>query len=112
MSGPAPGVRLHIRGVLLPDGEHRDLWVADGVIRTEPVRDAVTLDADLAERAKFAMSVAALEAEIAEGMWHVVTAEASDVFGIAPLDLWRAVLRRQRTPVAVFSTWVGDPTAN
>lgn len=53
-----------------------------------------------------------LEAEIAEGMWHVVTAEASDVFGIAPLDLWRAVLRRQRTPVAVFSTWVEDPTTN
>ena len=53
-----------------------------------------------------------LEAEIAEGMWHVVTAEPSDVFGIAPLDLWRAVLRRQRTPVAVFSTWVEDPTTN
>jgi putative transcriptional regulator len=53
-----------------------------------------------------------LEAEIAEGMWHVVTAEPSDVFGVAPLELWRAVLRRQRTPVAVFSTWVDDPTTN
>ena len=53
-----------------------------------------------------------LETEIAEGMWHVVGAEASDVFGQAPLELWRAVLRRQRTPVAVFSTWVDDPTTN
>lgn len=36
--------RLHLRGVLLPGGEHRDLWVADGVISTAPVRDAETLD--------------------------------------------------------------------
>jgi len=53
-----------------------------------------------------------LDAEIAEGMWHVLSAEPSDVFGEAPLELWRAVLRRQRTPVAVFSTWVDDPAAN
>ena len=25
-------------GVVLPEGEHRDLWVVDGLIRTEPVR--------------------------------------------------------------------------
>jgi putative transcriptional regulator len=53
-----------------------------------------------------------LESEIGEGMWHVVGAEPSDVFGEAPLELWRAVLRRQLTPVAVFSTWVEDPTIN
>jgi imidazolonepropionase-like amidohydrolase len=35
--------RLHLSGVVLPDGEHRDLWVVDGVIRTEPVRDAETV---------------------------------------------------------------------
>ncbi len=35
--------RLHLRGVVLPEGEHRDLWVVDGRIRTEPVRDAVTV---------------------------------------------------------------------
>lgn len=35
--------RLHLRGVVLPDGELRDVWVADGVVRLEPVRDAVTL---------------------------------------------------------------------
>ncbi len=28
---------------MLPDGEHRELWVDDGVIRTEPVRDATTV---------------------------------------------------------------------
>ncbi len=36
-------MRLHLRGVVLPEGEHRDLWVVDGVIRTEPVADAVTV---------------------------------------------------------------------
>ncbi len=53
-----------------------------------------------------------LDSELAEGMWHVVDAEADDVFGEAPLELWRAVLRRQRSPVSVFSTWVDDPSVN
>lgn len=34
---------LHLRGVVLPEGEQRDLWVSEGVIRTEPVADAVTI---------------------------------------------------------------------
>jgi putative transcriptional regulator len=53
-----------------------------------------------------------LQAEIAEGMWHVVEADYADVFGDHPLDLWRRVLRRQRTPVALFSTWLEDPDLN
>jgi imidazolonepropionase-like amidohydrolase len=36
-------VRLHLSGVVLPQGERRDLWVVDGLLRTEPVRDAVTV---------------------------------------------------------------------
>ena len=32
--------RLKLSGVVLPDGERRDLWVVDGLIRTEPVGDA------------------------------------------------------------------------
>lgn len=39
---PEPG-RLHLRGTVLPDGEVRDLWLVDGVVRTEPVADAVTI---------------------------------------------------------------------
>lgn len=35
--------RLHLNGVLLPEGERTDLWVVDGVLRTEPVADAVTV---------------------------------------------------------------------
>src|SRR5918993_4323610 len=39
--------RLHLQGVVLPDGEHRDLWVVDGVIRTQPVREARTVARDV-----------------------------------------------------------------
>ena len=35
--------RLHLQGVVLPEGEHRDLWVVDGVLRTEPVGNAETV---------------------------------------------------------------------
>jgi imidazolonepropionase-like amidohydrolase len=35
--------RLHLAGVVLPEGKYRDLWAVDGVIRTEPIRDAQTL---------------------------------------------------------------------
>ena len=38
------GDRLHLDGVVLPEGERRELWVVDGVIRTEPAPDAVRLD--------------------------------------------------------------------
>jgi imidazolonepropionase-like amidohydrolase len=34
---------LHVRGVVLPRDEVRDLWIVDGHIRTEPVRDARTV---------------------------------------------------------------------
>jgi putative transcriptional regulator len=53
-----------------------------------------------------------LQAEIQQGMWHVAPAEYDDVFGSHPLDLWRAVLRRQHSEMAFFSTWVEDPELN
>lgn len=45
-AGPAEAQRLHLSGVLLPDGERLDLWVVDGLIRTEPVAEAVTVCSD------------------------------------------------------------------
>jgi imidazolonepropionase-like amidohydrolase len=41
VSGAPPP--LHLRGVLLPQDELVDLWVADGVVHDEPVPDAVTV---------------------------------------------------------------------
>jgi imidazolonepropionase-like amidohydrolase len=34
---------LHVRGVLLPDEQQRDLWIVDGRISTTPVRDATSI---------------------------------------------------------------------
>jgi imidazolonepropionase-like amidohydrolase len=34
---------LHLAGVVLPEGEYRNLWVVDGLIRTEPVAEAQTI---------------------------------------------------------------------
>lgn len=53
-----------------------------------------------------------LQGEVAEGMWHVAAAEYDDVFGSRPLELWRGVLRRQRSEMAYFSTWLEDPDLN
>lgn len=36
-------MRFHFRGVVLPEGEVRDLWVRDGLISDEPIRDAETV---------------------------------------------------------------------
>jgi imidazolonepropionase-like amidohydrolase len=37
------GSRLHLEGVVLPEGEHRDLWIVEGTVRTERVSNAETL---------------------------------------------------------------------
>ncbi|MET8760599.1 amidohydrolase family protein [Lentzea sp. NPDC004782] len=34
---------MHLRGVVLPDGEPRDLWVVNGRVRTQPVPGATTV---------------------------------------------------------------------
>ena len=45
-AGPPEPEPLHLHGIVLPDGEVRDLWVSEGVVRTDPVRDAVTVCRD------------------------------------------------------------------
>jgi imidazolonepropionase-like amidohydrolase len=45
VSAPSSAPALHLRGVVLPDGEHRDLWVRDGVVTYEPVPHADTVGA-------------------------------------------------------------------
>jgi len=57
-------------------------------------------------------SAGQLQVEIAQGMWHMVPAEYTDVFGRRPLQLWRSVLRRQKSEVALFSTWLENPELN
>ncbi|WP_337661829.1 MULTISPECIES: amidohydrolase family protein [Actinoalloteichus] len=37
------GTALHLSGVVLPEGEHRDLWIVDGRVSTAPVPGAETI---------------------------------------------------------------------
>ena len=53
-----------------------------------------------------------LEHEIGEQSWFVVDSRPSDVFSRTPLDLWRAVLRRQASPLAIYSTFPSDVALN
>lgn len=53
-----------------------------------------------------------LEAEIEEGSWYVVPAEARDLISADPEGLWRRVLRRQDGALAVVSGYPEDPALN
>lgn len=53
-----------------------------------------------------------LDAEIEEGSWYVVSAQADDIFREDPSDLWRDVLRRQPGDLAWHSTRPVDPDLN
>lgn len=53
-----------------------------------------------------------LESELDEGAWYVVDSEPGDVASPHPEKLWRAVLRRQRSELAMIATYPDDPSLN
>lgn len=53
-----------------------------------------------------------LENELVEGAWYVVDCEPGDVSSPEPDRLWRAVLRRQRSELAMVATYPDDPSMN
>ncbi|MEV0604344.1 YqgE/AlgH family protein [Streptomyces sp. NPDC050315] len=53
-----------------------------------------------------------LEEELVEGAWYVVESEPGDVSSPSPEHLWRAVLRRQRSELAMVATYPDDPSLN
>ncbi|MFD0425596.1 YqgE/AlgH family protein [Streptomyces parvus] len=53
-----------------------------------------------------------LEGELTEGAWYVVESEPGDVSSPRPEQLWRAVLRRQRSELAMIATYPDDPSLN
>ncbi len=53
-----------------------------------------------------------LEDELVEGAWYVVESEPGDVFSPDPEQLWRSVLRRQRSELAMVATYPDDPSLN
>jgi len=53
-----------------------------------------------------------LQKELSEGAWYVVESEPGDVSSPAPEGLWRSVLRRQRSELAMVATYPDDPSLN
>jgi len=53
-----------------------------------------------------------LEAELAEGAWLVVAADAGDVFATDAEAMWRAVLRRQGGKTAMLANFPAHPSLN
>ncbi|KPH98559.1 UPF0301 protein yqgE [Actinobacteria bacterium OK074] len=53
-----------------------------------------------------------LESELGDGAWYVVESEPGDVSSPAPERLWREVLRRQRSELAMVATYPDDPSLN
>jgi len=53
-----------------------------------------------------------LEREMDEGAWYVIESEPGDAFSPQPERLWRAVLRRQRSEIALVATYPDDPSMN
>ncbi|MBD2832194.1 MULTISPECIES: YqgE/AlgH family protein [Streptomyces] len=53
-----------------------------------------------------------LESELTDGAWYVVESEPGDVSSPHPENLWRAVLRRQRSELAMIATYPDDPSLN
>ncbi|MFF1375760.1 YqgE/AlgH family protein [Streptomyces sp. NPDC058308] len=53
-----------------------------------------------------------LEDELVDGAWYVVESEPGDVSSPDPERLWRAVLRRQRSELAMVATYPDDPSLN
>ena len=53
-----------------------------------------------------------LESEIEAGGWFVVQAEPADALSSRPSQLWRDVLRRQRSELALVAAYPADPEMN
>ncbi|WP_181766881.1 YqgE/AlgH family protein [Streptomyces albidus (ex Kaewkla and Franco 2022)] len=53
-----------------------------------------------------------LEKELSDGAWYVVESEPGDVSSPSPEGLWRSVLRRQRSELAMVATYPDDASLN
>jgi putative transcriptional regulator len=53
-----------------------------------------------------------LEKELSDGAWYVVESEPGDVSCPDPAKMWRSVLRRQRSELAMVATYPDDPSLN
>jgi putative transcriptional regulator len=90
--------------------------VVDGV-GTVDLDGDVTVISNLASRLRVFAGHAGwapgqLDLELAEGAWWVLDGSPDDLFSLEPHGMWRAVLRRQRPPLSLVSSYPADVALN
>lgn len=101
-AGPPESQRLHLRGVLLPEGEPTDLWLVDGLIRTEPVAEAVTIASDC----WIMPGLVDAHCHIGLGAAGVVPAEVAQAQALADRDAGTLLVRDAGSPAD--TRWIDD----
>lgn len=101
-SGEPEAQPLHLSGVLLPDGEPTDLWLVAGLIRTEPVADAVTIASDC----WIMPGLVDAHCHIGLGAAGVVPAEVAKAQALADRDAGTLLVRDAGSPAD--TRWIDD----
>jgi imidazolonepropionase-like amidohydrolase len=102
LSGAPEAQRLHLHGVLLPEGEPRDLWVVDGLIRTEPVPDSMTVCRD----AWLLPGLVDAHCHIGLGAEGAVSAEVAEAQATTDRDAGTLLVRDAGSPVDTH--WIDE----
>jgi imidazolonepropionase-like amidohydrolase len=101
-------VDLHVRGVVLPDDEERDLWIRDGFLTEEPVPGAETV----ADRGWIVPGLVDCHCHIGLGPHGAGLTDPEDVRAQAYTDRDAGALLVRDAGVPVDNTWLdGDPAA-
>ncbi len=101
-AGPPEAQRLHLSGVLLPDGEHTDLWVVDGLVRTEPVPDAVTVCTD----AWIMPGLVDAHCHVGLGAQGAVSVDVAEAQALSDRDAGTLLIRDAGSPVDTH--WIDE----
>jgi len=89
---------------------HGDLGLVD--LDTPPEELAGQISAFRIYAGYAGWSSGQLERELKQGAWYVVDNAPGDAFTLDPEHSWRGVLRRQRSDLALLSTYPDDPGLN
>jgi imidazolonepropionase-like amidohydrolase len=94
----APGTpppRLYLRGVVLPEAEERELWLADGKISVTPLADCVTL----ATRAWILPGLVDAHCHTGLGQAGAVSRDEAEAQALADRDAGALLLREIGSPI-------------
>ena len=100
--GPPEAQRLHLSGVVLPGGDRTDLWMVDGLVRTEPVADAVTVCSD----AWIMPGLVDAHCHVGLGAQGAVSSEVALAQATADRDAGTLLIRDAGSPVDTH--WIDD----